>query len=130
MTRAATYYRENSDERNAWSEAHTRCWLCGKGASWLELQTHEMHTRARCRNAWALECNYFRVCNDCHEQRIPLMSLAEQLAVKLLRDPQTHCVEPLRELASQVTGRETMLVYDWEILEAVRQRVLQGGVYQ
>lgn len=124
-SRAATYRKTHQDDRQAWSERFDSCWLCGGKANWLALQTHEIYSRAQARNSWAFPANYFRVCQLCHQQTIPTLSMEAQLAYKLLRDAENFDIQPFREVAEKFTGRPTRLVDEGEILEAVRQLIIQ-----
>ncbi len=97
MGRARTYYIENRVARIEWRlSLDEKCMVCGWvmnqcGFQWLE--THEIERRSAAPTRWADPCNYLLVCNQCHGERITLMSHAEQLAVKWKKDPSNFNLE-------------------------------------
>ena len=98
MGRARTYYIENRVARIEWRlSVAGQCMVCGwlestpGGFQWLE--THEIEQRSAAPTRWADPCNYLLVCNQCHSERITLMSHAEQLAVKWRKDPSNFNLE-------------------------------------
>lgn len=94
MSAAREYYIENRVARIEWRmDRRERCMLCGwegtksrDGMRWLEI--HEIERRSLASRRWADPCNYLLLCNLCHRDRIPLMSRAEELAIKWAGDPE------------------------------------------
>ena len=90
MGKASQYYQGNREDREGWRcEMPPSCMIC----DWYEnsgqyrwLETHEIERRSHAPTRWAHRCNYLLLCNQCHHERIPLMSHAEQLAFKWNRD--------------------------------------------
>ncbi|MCH9838234.1 hypothetical protein K0U83_21405 [bacterium] len=62
-----------------------RCQLCRTAAA---SEVHEIERRSHAAKTWANVVNYLHLCQDCHHQVIPIMDHAEQLAVKLVTDPE------------------------------------------
>lgn len=128
MSKATDYYRSIQQEREAWASQFTRCWLCGRGESWLPLQTHEILSRAQAPNCWGFAPNYFRTCDSCHRDVITFASKELQLAVKLAHDPAQFSLVEMREVVSRINGRPTRLVDEATILEHLRQMRIRGDL--
>jgi hypothetical protein len=98
MGRARDYYIENRVARIEWrlsvvEECMVCGWLMNSGGGFQWLETHEIERRSAAPTRWADPCNYLLVCNQCHSERITLMSHAEQLAVKWKKDKQNFNLE-------------------------------------
>jgi hypothetical protein len=73
--------------RTEWGQEHDTCWLCGR--SDVRLETHEI-TRGNYRPKAVKEpATWCRVCRGCHST-LSSMTIAEQLALKLIHDPEFY----------------------------------------
>ena len=67
------------------------CMGCGKPGAmeghW-RLQVHEIERRSHARNRWGIEANYLLLHPECHADAFASMSHTEQLAHKLICDPE------------------------------------------
>lgn len=95
-----------------WGKLHGTCWICG--TDW-NLQTHHIERRAICYRDWGdVECNLFRTCGLCHDDKLAAMPHSIQLAYKSFYDPDTvdlqawlHCRDgPFVRSGSRVTADE------------------------
>ena len=95
--KARLYYINNRVARIEWRlSVPEKCMVCEWvmnqcGFRWLE--THEIERRSHAASRWADPCNYLLVCNQCHSERITLMSHAEQLAIKWTQDNKNFNLE-------------------------------------
>ena len=90
MSKARTYYLNNRVARIDWRMSVPQvCMICGweSGGEYRWFETHEIERRSHAAGRWAHPCNYLLLCNQCHNERIPLMKHAEQLAIKWQADP-------------------------------------------
>lgn len=69
-------------------EQMPRCMACGESPRWPPLAVHEIERRSHAPRSWAHRCNYLLVCTACHEGPFATMPHAQQLAYKLIADPE------------------------------------------
>lgn len=77
--------------------------VCGVGQ--VMLDCHEMIRRSQAPRSWGSTANYLGVCRDCHSTVVVNMPLINQLAFKLLRDPEHFDLAKI----SRIAGREIRL---------------------
>ena len=97
------YYRQIADDRNSWkAEQIQACMWCGGSGGFLGLEIHEIERRSHLRNNWHDRSNILLLCGECHEKEFSTMPHIQQLAVKMLRDEHSFCLERWLDL----TGRK------------------------
>ena len=85
---AAEYYRSVKDDRQAWRDSTPAiCMHCCNPEDWNGLQTHEIERRSQAQRTWGHRCNYLLLCERCHAGPFAAMPHSQQLAIKLIRDP-------------------------------------------
>lgn len=105
--------RTGKEGRDLWRdyilELHQgRCQLCRMTAA---SEVHEIERRSHAAKTWANVVNYLHLCQHCHHQIVPMMSHAEQLAVKLVTDPEHFALVEwlkLRDPGLRAPDRVTM----------------------
>ena len=103
-----TYYQEIKDDRDEWRQrfCHGRpCMVCTVCSNTGTLDCHEIIRKSAAPRQWGHRSNYLAVCRRCHDNVITCMSLSQQLAYKLLRDPDHFSLSDI----SRIAGREISL---------------------
>jgi 5-methylcytosine-specific restriction endonuclease McrA len=78
-------------DRDQWRlEQLQVCMYCGGNDSFLPLQVHEIERRSHTPKRWDNRANYLLLCGPCHSGPFATMPHAQQLAVKLIRDPENY----------------------------------------
>ena len=89
--KAAAYADAVREDRQQWVldlvDQHACMW-CGGEADFTGFQVHEMIRRSHASNSWWNRANALWVCGPCHAGPIASAPLAQQLACKLLCDPE------------------------------------------
>ena len=116
--------RERND-RTEWSHGFFWCWICGwttrkrwPHKSWLpHLETHEMVRKSQSPRKWCHPANFFRVCQHCHQEDIPYLSLARQLAYKKMHDSDNYSVSEI----IRILGRGPDAVTEEDVLNEFKE---------
>lgn len=101
----------------AFAEQHARCWLCGtrRENTWPpRLEIHHMVRGANRQAAREEVCVLIRTCQRCHQELLEGMGIVDQLAIKLLRDPEHYDRPKVNELRRRAPDAVT----DEEVLKA------------
>ena len=86
--RATEYAAEVREDRLAWAaEQESLCMWCGAD-SWRGLEIHEIERKSHAAGRWGQRCNYLLLCGACHAGPVASAPHAQQLACKLLCDPE------------------------------------------
>jgi hypothetical protein len=85
------YYDQVKDDRNEWimqtiTDLGNLCMICGR-TSHVRPDCHEPVRRSHAPRQWGIRANYLLACRECHDRIVPSMPLSQQLAYKLLHDP-------------------------------------------
>ena len=106
--------REAEPRRQAFRDEFTACWLCKRPA----VDIHEMTPGAGRRRGFQERATWIRTCRLCHATSLqPFLvpySLAGQLALKALRDPEWYD----RELVLAIRGKAPTAVTEPEVVSA------------
>jgi len=100
--------KSTATERSDWAMNFTRCWVCGwvpftpwPHSGWQSrLETHEITSRTM------LLSHYFRTCQWCHQEVIPGMDKAEQMAYKLLNDREHYDLAAVNETSLMIIHKK------------------------
>ena len=132
MPKADEYYASVAEDRNKWKREQVRqgvmpaCWVCGARNN---LVIHEMAKRSQAPNKWGERCNYFLACNTCNCDVLEDPTLAHQLAIKALRDPDHYDrrrVNELRGRAPDAIDAEDVMHALTEIAFCALAKVVAG----
>ena len=94
MSKAKAYAADSAQEKLEWRLTQfPACMLCGATAGAFPLAVHEIERRGHSPTRWANVANYLTCCVNCHEGPLATMPHAEQLAWKMLRDPDCYDLE-------------------------------------
>lgn len=73
--------------------------VCGT-SSLVQMDVHEMVRRSHAPKQWCIEPNFLLVCRRCHDEKLPNMPVAKQLAYKMLCDPLHFSVDEINRIGS------------------------------
>jgi hypothetical protein len=86
---ASEYYRLIRRDRDEWKNSMPQvCCGCGRAIPRKLLQIHEIERRSQAQRTWGHRSNYLLLCAGCHAGDFDSMPHADQLARKLLHDPE------------------------------------------
>lgn len=81
-------------DREQWRMEQSQvCMYCGGNKSYLPLQVHEIERRSQCPTRWDNRVNFLLLCSVCHSGPFATMPHADQLAVKMVADPENYDLE-------------------------------------
>jgi hypothetical protein len=107
-----------TDTLTTFAESFNRCWLCGTLAinTWPpKLQIHHIVRGSDREKAKNERCVLIRTCERCHSAHLDGMSVARQLALKKINDPEGYD----RILVNRLRGRADDAVSEGEVIMEV-----------
>lgn len=120
--KSVSYYNSIKVIRREWKHSmKRRCMLCLRVLPWEKLEIHEIDRRSQLPNKWWPEngCNGLLTCRQCHMERLDSMPHAEQLAYKLVQDPENFNLAAW--LSQKPRGPEYVTMA--EVMEHVRELI-------
>lgn len=83
-----------NEDREQWRiEQLQVCMYCGGNRSFLPLQVHEIERRSQAPTRWNHRANLLLLCETCHSGPFATMPHSDQLAVKMVADPENYNLE-------------------------------------